>query len=212
MSTDQPGLLFHGTSIYCLAAIAQTNRLDEGAHWGKRNEPHGPRLTRDWGQAEGFIVYANPELCQGGIVVLDRAALEANYRLQAYVDTYYEGPGQGKDLGANEAEEVVLTPSIDPLHTCLRSWVCDPAVLEAARDPETMAFAQDTGGWPFDDGEAGHAQALEALDVLASSPYLNAWMPATGYPEPGFPEDKARQAKALLKEEAVPAKRRRRQP
>jgi len=59
---DMPPELYHGTSIFNLYYILQSNKLVAGAHWGKPGEPHGPRLTKDPTVAMEFFSYATPDL------------------------------------------------------------------------------------------------------------------------------------------------------
>lgn len=178
--------LYHGTGIYCLAAIAQDNVLREGGHWGKPGEPHGPRLSRDCEQATPFIGYSS-YWGEGGLVVVSRQAAERLHPVVSHVDAFYGGD---RSLGQHEQEEAVLTPALN-LTTTLVSLVCDPRVIDVARDPEWMTCAQEEGGWPFGHEEDAQQRALQALDALAGHPQLNAWVPTSGFPLIGnftFPE------------------------
>lgn len=167
--------LFHGTGVYALAAIAESNELREGVHWHKPGEPHGPRLTRRFDIAATFCEY-NMHWGEGGVLVLDRAVLERAYRVEPYSDTYYGGDAMERD----EEEMAVITPSITDLSRYLVSIVCDPQIIKFATDPETLAIARDECGWAFDHDDDG--LAIRTLERLGRHPLLNRWVPASGFP------------------------------
>lgn len=172
-----PARLFHGTGIYCLAAIAHSDQLIDGGHWGKPGEPHGPRTSRDFEIAAGFIGY-NVHWGEGGVLVLDRAALNQDYQTVPYRDSCYTG-----EQMPDEQEEAIITAAVVDLHKYIVSIVCDPAIIQAARDPEMMRWAMAECGWPFHDDEGtGFAEAKAALDALSQHAKLNAWAPESGYP------------------------------
>lgn len=109
--------LFHGTNIYNAAAIIDSNQLLPGVHWGKPNEPHGPRLTRDYYVATDFARWAtingDEPPGRGAVFELDTDRLRHNFKVAPYKDFFYGGK---QDFG-NEQEEVVITkkgiPNID---------------------------------------------------------------------------------------------------
>lgn len=166
--------LYHGTGIYCLAHIALSNTLREGGHWGKPDEPHGPRLSEQPELAARFILYSS-YWGEGGLVVFDRSVLARHYSLQSYRDRFYEGEAM-----PDEAEVAILSPEVNLDHGLI-SLTCDPRIIEEARKPKWMACAEEEGGWSFPHGPEGQALALKALDVLARHPKLNVWVPPTGH-------------------------------
>lgn len=172
MSTPR---LYHGTSIYCLANIIDQDRLDEGAYWEKPGEPHGPRLSRSFRVAAGFIQY-NIHWGEGGVLVLDREKLAQDYQIVAYTDRMYGG----HEWPADEHEEVPLTPSITNLSKYIVSVVCDPWVIESAQDPRNLTDAREECGWGFEHSDP--SLAVESLRRLARSPFLNRWVPDEGMP------------------------------
>ncbi len=170
--TNHPDqFLFHGTGVYALAAIIQSDCLKEGVHWGKPNEPHGPRLTRSYEVAVGFIAN-NIHWGEGGVLVFDRAALARDYQVVAYTDAQYTGDPWDKD----EQEQVVITPAITDLSRYLISVVCDPEVIHLATEPANLAAAKDECGWAFD--HENDLLAIRALNAFALHPKLNAWLPS----------------------------------
>lgn len=171
--------LFHGTGIYCLASIAQQGVLREGGYWGKPGEPHGPRFSTDFDAAARFIGYSS-YWGEGGVVVVDRRVLSSRVSLVNYTDTFYEGGV----IDASEREVAAITPTLQ-LTGALVALVCDPRILDEARNPEWMLLAQEEGGWPFGGGSKAGSRALAALDTLAKHPALNAWIPARGAPLQG---------------------------
>lgn len=171
--------LFHGTGIYCLASIIRENRLDEGVHWGKPGEPHGPRLTESYETAVGFITY-NAYYAEGGVLVLDRALLEKDYRLQAYEDKAYDGGEWG-----NESEVVAITPAIENLDRYLVAIMFDPAFVAPATEEEFLSIAWSEGGWPYPCDDEGADRMREDLKSLASHALLNATGSAEDIPRHG---------------------------
>lgn len=175
-----PAYLYHGTGAYALAAIAQSNVLWEGVHWGKPGEPHGPRTSRSFKAASEFITY-NMHWGEGGVIVLDRAKLARDFTITAYVDTV------SGDLKAEEQEEVILTKTVPDLHRYLVSIVCDPEVIKTAKLTDCLEAAKSECGWAFEHED--DALACAALDALLAHPKLNAWLPTEGYPFHGnWPE------------------------
>ena len=175
---DLDNLLFHGTSVYCLANIIDQDRLDESAHWGKRGEPHGPRLSRSPRVAAGFVRY-NIHWGEGGMLVLNRKLLEADFEVVRYVDRSYEGDLWPED----EEEEVPLTPSIANLSRYLVSIVCDPMVIELAQAVQNLEYSRAECGWGFE--HTDNELAIASLRRLAASPLLNRWVPPIGVPRIG---------------------------
>lgn len=171
-------LLFHGTGIYSLANIVDVDRIDEGVHWRKPGEPRGPRFSRSAEVASSFVLN-NIHWGEGGILVLDRQLLEADFKIVRYTDKTCEGHLWPVD----ELEEVPLTASIPGLHRYLVSIVCDPEIIELAQSSELMADARNECGWGFEHED--DRLAVEALKRLASSPWLNRWIPSCGAPRMG---------------------------
>lgn len=172
--------LFHGTGIYCLASIVALNSLRNGCHWGKPGEPHGPRLSEEYGCAEQFINY-NMYWGEGGLIVLDRDLLSKDYDLQAYADRLFTGEPM-----PNEREVAVITPAVESLDRYLVSVICDPAIIAQAHSREWMDIAMNEGGWPYECDEDGVQEAAADLRVLLTSPLLNKWMPdGISYPHQG---------------------------
>lgn len=165
--------LFHGTGVYGLAAIAQSNALEEGVYWNKPGEPHGPRTSESFEAAATFIEY-NMYWGEGGVLVLDRDLLEQDYQTIKYVDTVCD------DVLVAEQEVAILTPKVMNLDRYLVSIVCDPAVIETAKDEDNLQSALDECGWQFDHKD--FELARQSLDALLKHPKLNAWVPESGFP------------------------------
>lgn len=161
--------LFHGTGMYCLASIIADNRLEEGAHWGKPGEPHGPRLSESFASATDFITY-NAYYGEGGVLVLNRQKLSEDYDLEAYVDTV---SGENRD---EEKEIVAVTPSITNLEKYLVAVVFDPAYIDEMCTDEFFFLAWSEGGWPvqYSSDEAGAAEMTAALHALREHRLVNA--------------------------------------
>ena len=173
-SDDQ---LFHGTGIYALAAIARDNALQEGIHWGKPGEPHGPRTSESFDIAAKFIEY-NMYGGEGGVIVLDRVALARDFQLLSYRDHCYDGEPM-----SDEKEVAILAPSVLQLDKYIVSIVCDPAVIRVAHNRQHMDEAMQDCGWAFaSQDDEGEEEARVALKALLNHPKLNAWVPNTGYP------------------------------
>lgn len=172
--------LFHGTGMYCLASIIAEDRLDEGAHWGKPGEPHGPRLSESFAAAADFITY-NTYYGEGGVLVLDRQKLEENYGLQAYVDTV---SGESRD---DEKEVVALTPAITNLEKYLVAVVFDPAYIKEMCADEFFETAWSEGGWPaqYSTDGVGAAAMTTALHALRDHRLVNALGTEADWPRHG---------------------------
>jgi len=170
--------LFHGTGIYSLANIVDVDRIDEGVYWGKPGEPRGPRFCRSAEVASSFVLN-NIHWGEGGILVLDRKLLESDFQIVRYTDRTCEG----HDWPVDELEEVPLAASIPRLHRYLVSIVCAPEIIEHAQCPMLMADARNECGWGFEHED--DQLAVDALKRLASSPWLNRWVPACGAPRMG---------------------------
>lgn len=165
--------LFHGTGVYGLAAIAQSNTLEEGVYWNKPGEPHGPRTSESFEAAATFIEY-NMYWGEGGVIVLDRDLLEQDYPTVKYIDTVCD------DVLVAEQEVAILTPKVVNLDRYLVSIVCDPAVIHTAKDEDNLQSALDECGWQFDHKD--FELARQSLDALLKHPKLNAWVPESGFP------------------------------
>ena len=163
--------LYHGTGIYCLASILATQTLEEGVHWGKPNEPHGPRCSERFELAAAFIRY-NFYVGEGGVLVFDWAALDRDYALCHYQDQYVTGEAM-----PNEGEVAILTPGLPRVDDYLVSIICAPAIIQAAAQAERMTEAMNEGGWPYEMSEAGTQAARQDLKRLAGHPKLNAGLP-----------------------------------
>ena len=159
--------LFHGTGMYCLASIIADNCLNEGAHWGKPGEPHGPRFSESFAAAADFILY-NAHYGEGGVLVLDRKRLDADFPLQTYVDTV---AGESRE---DEMEVVAVTPSIANLEKYLVAVVVDPAFIEEMCADEFVETALSEGGWPYSTDEEGIAQMRVAMQALRDHRLVNA--------------------------------------
>lgn len=159
--------LFHGTGMYCLASILSDNRLNEGAHWGKPGEPHGPRLSESFAAAADFILY-NAHYGEGGVLVLDRKRLEEDYPLQNYIDTV---AGESREV---EMEVVAVTPFIANLEKYLVAIVFDPAFIDEMCTEELVETAWEEGGWPYSTDEEGAAKMRFDMQVLKDHRLANA--------------------------------------
>ncbi len=135
--------LFHGTGLYCLAAIVESNKLFEGGYWGKPGEPHGPRFSEDVKIAGEFAIY-NAYYAEGGVLVLDREKLAQDFELVAYID---EVSGTKHKW---EREIAAITPVIEDVNVYLRGILVEPAFIEAMKSDEFIEIAWSEGGWPSD--------------------------------------------------------------
>lgn len=169
--------LYHGTGIYALAAIVESNELLEGTHWGRVGEPHGPRLSLRPEQAGRFILNSM-HWGKGGLIVLDGEKLARDFPLVEYIDV----DCRGERWPEEDVEIVAVTPKIVPLDRYLISVVCSPHVIQEATNPEQMQFAMDECGWAFDHDAEGLALAGRALLWLLDHPLLNVQVPDIGLP------------------------------
>lgn len=160
-----PALLYHGTCIYCLAAIVRDDSLNEGCYWGKPGEPHGPRTTASFKVAKDFMTYGM-HWGHGGILILDAHAMRRDgLTVTAYRDHFYTGEPM-----PDEEEFVIETSSLAGLRRYLRGIVCDDEAIAFARDPETIQGAQEDCGWVGDDDEVSVQRAMKAIDRLEAHP------------------------------------------
>lgn len=172
-SLAETSSLYHGTGVYALAAILEDDALVEGVHWGKPGEPHGPRLTEHYPVAVNFILNGM-HWGEGGVLVLDRERLMADWTVVQYEDQ----AADGKPWNTDEGEHVVVAPRVGPLSKYIKSIVIDPEVIKVALDAETMEDAIQECGWAFGaDDDAARAGAARALLALKAHPKLNAWLP-----------------------------------
>lgn len=171
--------LFHGTGIYCLTSIVASGELWEGIHWGKPDEPHGPRTTEDFEKACEFIensMYWG----EGGVIVLDRELLARDYPLVSYTDRSYLGeiwPGR------SEREIAIITPKLVDLDKYLVSIIVDEEAIEQALLDENIEAAMCEGGWAYESGEAadvGIALFRQEVEILKAHPKLNLLPPPVG--------------------------------
>ena len=157
MMENVPEHLYHGTSVFHLVYILNSNELIEGVHWDKPNEPHGPRLTKTPEIAKTFFSYATPDLgdeSPGALLILSGPKLASKYELVEYTDTQYAGGTWEKD----EEEVVVLTPVVKPLDAFLERVVVERVHAEYALQDEILEFAIS---WPYlDVGTVEEAREL----------------------------------------------------
>lgn len=142
---DMPPELYHGTSIFNLYYILQSNELVEGAHWGKPDEPHGPRLTKDPNVARAFFSYATPDLgdnSPGAVIALSTMKLAQYYELVEYNDIQADGDYWDLD----EQEVVVVTERIKPLHTFTTSIRISSKDAQAVLTDDVLELAVN---WPY---------------------------------------------------------------
>lgn len=161
--------LFHGTGMYCLAAIIAGNQINEGAHWGKPGEPHGPRFSESFSVAADFITY-NAYYAEGGVLVLDRQKLAEDYELRAYVDTV---SGESKH---DEKEIAVITPVIQNLEKYLVAVIFNPDFIEEMCADDFFDTAWSEGGWPsnYPTDHTGAADMKISLVALREHSLVNA--------------------------------------
>ena len=161
-------LLFHGTGIYCLASIIAEDRLLAGTHWGKPDEPHGPRFSEEYEIAKGFCAYNIPE-GEGGVLIVNAHKLSKNYTLRPYRDRYYSG-----EQMQDEKEIVAIAFQIEHFSKYLESIIVDESIIDLAFTSEYMDYSKSEGGWPFGEEAACIDKCHRALDRLGSHPLLNA--------------------------------------
>ena len=114
--TQPPPSLYHGTHLPFAIYILEDDSIDEGTYWGKKNEPHGPRLTISEAVAWKFSTYGELGVFDSGVVFeLDGSKLAKKYSLVEYHDTSYQGDSMGV-----EDEVCVLTPQIKPLNSFIK--------------------------------------------------------------------------------------------
>lgn len=160
--------LFHGTGLYCLAAILDEDRLYEGAYWRKPGEPHGPRFTTDVAVAGEFAIY-NTYYAEGGILVLDRGKLAVDFELVDHVDTV---SGALHDF---EKEVAAITPVIENLSQYLIAVLVEPRFIDEMCSDELVETAWSEGGWPssYSRDKKGAEAMRAALQKLKENPLVN---------------------------------------
>ena len=135
--------LYHGTNIWSLALIITTDRLEEGAYWGKPGEPHGPRFSESSEVAYTFIEYASPDWPIGGVLALDTWGLMQDYKMVTYQDKPY-----GSDIPFGEEREVVpLTETIAPLSKYLTGIRVEDEHIQEGMSDEGIEFAIGEKGY-----------------------------------------------------------------
>jgi 8-oxo-dGTP pyrophosphatase MutT (NUDIX family) len=142
--TSPPASLYHGTNISFAIEILKTESLSEGAHWGKKNEPHGPRLTKSEQVAWSFCKYAMLDAAEmpGGVVFeFDGPALGEAYKLVEYHDTSYEGDSFGE-----EEEVCAETKEIKPVARFIKAIHIDP--IPDAELEEIGVWVDEVNGNP----------------------------------------------------------------
>lgn len=161
--------LFHGTGVYCLAGIIASNTLFEGTHWGKPNEPYGPRMSECHKAAGSFVTY-NAYYAEGGVIVLNKKLLAQDFKLIPYRDQGYDG-----SAFADEKEIVAETPAIKNLSKYLVGILFDPAFIKEAKSRELIEMSWSEGGWANDYPQSawGIKKMRRDLDRLGEHPLLN---------------------------------------
>lgn len=139
-------VLFHGTNIWSLALIITTNSLEEGSHWGKPDEPYGPRFSENFDIAYEFIEYASPEWAIGGVLILDTKKLMQNYKMVSYVDTPYDYA----EPWGEEQEVVPITKAIKPLSKFLRGIKVEGNHIREGMSDEGIEYAIKERGYKVD--------------------------------------------------------------
>lgn len=164
--------LYHGTNLLFLAAIIQDDALSEGVHWGRKGEPHGPRLTRSYRVAMTFAT--DQELEMGGVLVLDQQAMAHRHKIVQYrdVDVY------GKQWAADEAEEIPLTSELKPLSRYLLSVNADPDQIKFLLENEDyMGYGVEESGANVVRAFTTFDECRTALRNLLNHPKLNTVVP-----------------------------------
>jgi hypothetical protein len=105
-----PTKLYHGTSMWGIVGILKSDSLDEGVHWNRPNEPHGPRLTKSYNVAKGFAIDGLGG-DEGAIIEFNAAVLKKCYKLVEYRDVDCTGEHWKED----EEEITVVTDRITPV-------------------------------------------------------------------------------------------------
>lgn len=169
---NNPAYLYHGTGIYCLARVVETNTLSNVAHPESADEHPMLRLTDNFHDAASLIA-SNLPTGEGGILVLDRKSLSETYDL---VETQNEL--QGGDSARDQSGVLALAKEISPLSEHLISIVCDPQIIKLAMFRHHMEDAYSNSGWPPAWGtplkSPGRQKMVEAFDIMTVSPFLNA--------------------------------------
>lgn len=166
-----PKYLYHGTSIFHLVYILESNELFEGVHWGRPDEPHGPRLTKKPEIAQRFFSHATPDLgdeSPGAILVLSTNKLSQDYELVEYVDVDVSG----KQWDEDEEEVVPITETLKPLNKYLVSVVVKKQHAEIAMRDDILEFAIE---WPYLEvdtvEEARHLVQTALTNPIINRPY-----------------------------------------
>lgn len=162
----RPQNLYHGTGVWLLASIVAEDIMYEGAHWGRPNEPHGPRFTTNAKVARSFISYGSPDWPIGGILAMDYAALDTTYEIVSYSDVDMHGDPWPQ----NEREMVVLTPKIEPVSQFLSGIWCPLKHIKTAMSDKGLEFAMFEYNFM---GGKDKKKAIAALEKLARHPLLN---------------------------------------
>lgn len=163
--------LYHGTNLLFVAAIVASNELSAGMMWGRKGEPNGPRLTRNYGVA---MTFANDnEFTMGGVLVLDQGRISNNHRIQPYRDVDAQG-----EAWPNEYEEVPLTQALKPLSRFLVSINCNPDhIREVLADDDAIAFGVSDSPLQVICAFQTIEQGRQELTQLLHHPLLNAQVP-----------------------------------
>lgn len=162
--------LYHGTSMSGIVGILKDNALYEGVHWGRKGEPHGPRLTKSFKVAETFAIeglIGHPS--EGAIIEFDGFALARDFKLRDYNDV----DCVGNEWDTPEEEVVVLAkkvPNIRKYITAiyLKDFKNQQAVLDYAE------LVEGEGRGSAEEWVAGYQKLLrdplvKKIDIKESS-------------------------------------------
>lgn len=134
-----PASLFHGTTIPCAIEILRDDSLLEGAYWGKKNEPHGPRFTLRPEVAQSFSTYpyAATNIPGGVVLEFDGPELARRHALVGYFDTTYDGHPMSEEF-----EVAALTEGVEGLSGLLKAVHVEP--FPEAEIQDLAAFVAET--------------------------------------------------------------------
>lgn len=109
---DVPQFLYHGTSLPNALSILKFDSLAGGIHWGRAEEPHGPRLSSYVDEAWKFAEYTTSDSAYMMVMFkLDGKKLAQDYKVVEYLDVDHWG-----DPWPGEKEEFVpVTGRVTPL-------------------------------------------------------------------------------------------------
>lgn len=152
-----PKSLYHGSKALAVASMLVMDQLYEGAHWGRENEPHGPRFATSFKGAKGWMEHDFPP----AMIVLSGPSLAQKYKLIPYLDVDANG-----DPWPNEEVEIVVeTKTIRPLAPHIVKLIARDADIKKAMDPEEIEFAKAEYI-----GNRSIKWCQQALTILANHP------------------------------------------